>query len=67
VGAIFQVPVVDVEVDDLTPFEGQWVAVRDGHVVAHNADPARLFEDPSVEEGDEFIPVGPRGVRLFLF
>lgn len=44
--------------DDLAPYAGQWVAIRDGHVVAHDVDPARLEEHPAVEPTDLIVAVG---------
>jgi hypothetical protein len=44
--------------DDLEHFTGNWVAVREGRVVAHNPDPEALRADPAVQEGDDIFPVG---------
>ncbi len=49
---------------DLAPYAGQWVAVRDGEVIAHDVDPERLKEHSEVRAGDALIPVAypDRGV-----
>src|SRR3954468_2099621 len=47
--------------DDLTPFEGQWVALRDGHVVAADLDPVALRDNAAVKDTDALIPVPPAG------
>ncbi|HZO98188.1 MAG TPA: DUF5678 domain-containing protein [Gaiellaceae bacterium] len=51
---------------ELEPYDGRWVAVRDGAVVAHAADEASLRADPAVREGDLVFPVGdpPSGFYL---
>jgi len=43
---------------DLEPYDGRWVAVRDGEVVAHAADEQELRGDPAVRESDDVYPVG---------
>jgi hypothetical protein len=43
---------------DLDRFDGQWVAVRGGVVVAHAADEATLRADPELREGDLVYPIG---------
>ena len=53
-------------VDDLTPFQGQWVAVRAGHVVASDVDPARLLKDPRVDPSDRLVAVGTPGTTIDL-
>ena len=51
---------------DLSPYEGQWVAVRDGKVIASAADEQALHADPSVRESDDVYPIGdpPSGFYL---
>ena len=51
---------------DLEPYDGQWVAVRDGRVVAHADDEPALRADPEVQDGDDVYPVGepPSGFYL---
>ena len=43
---------------------GEWVAVRDGKVVAHDVDPEALQANPAVLPTDDVFPVGdpPVGV-----
>ena len=43
---------------DLQHYEGQWVAVREGVVVASAPDEEALRADPAVQEGDDVYPIG---------
>jgi hypothetical protein len=43
---------------DLQHYDGKWVAVRDGVVVASADDEETLREDPAVQEGDDVYPIG---------
>lgn len=45
-------------VDDLSPYEGEWVAVRDGKVVAHAKDEQTLRGNLNVRDSDDMYPVG---------
>jgi hypothetical protein len=51
---------------NLDDYDGRWVAVRDGKVVAHAADEESLRADESVRDGDLFFPIGdpPSGFYL---
>jgi hypothetical protein len=51
---------------DLSRYDGQWVAVRDGKVVAHADDEETLRADPTVQEDDDIYPIGdpPSGFYL---
>jgi hypothetical protein len=44
--------------DDLSNFDGRWVAVRAGIVVAHAEDEQTLRADPNVQDGDDVYPIG---------
>jgi hypothetical protein len=44
--------------DDLEHYTGLWVALRDGKVVAHEADLESLQANPSVLPSDDVFPVG---------
>jgi hypothetical protein len=44
--------------DDLEHYTGQWVAMRDGKVVAHEADAESLQANPAVLPSDDVFPVG---------
>ena len=50
--------------EDLTPYAGSWVAIRDGRVVASALDSVELRDHPDVSDGDLLMPVpdGPKGV-----
>lgn len=39
---------------DLAPYAGQWVAIRDGRVVANDLDPVSLRNQPGVGPDDVF-------------
>jgi hypothetical protein len=43
---------------DLDRYDGRWVAVRDGRVVAHAEDEQALRADPAVRDGDDVYPIG---------
>ena len=43
--------------DDLRPYAGQWVALRDGHVVAAALSGVALRDDPDVQDDDVFLRV----------
>ena len=43
---------------DLEHYTGQWVAVRDGVVVASDPDEATLRADPAVRDSDDVYPIG---------
>jgi hypothetical protein len=43
---------------DLDHYTGQWVAVRDGVVVASASEEATLRADPTVRDGDDVYPIG---------
>jgi hypothetical protein len=52
--------------DELVEYEGKWVAMRDGRVVAHADDEKTLRASADVAETDLFFPVGdpPSGFYL---
>jgi Family of unknown function (DUF5678) len=52
--------------DDLSPYEGQWVALRDGRVVASDLDPVVLRDKPEVTEDDVLMLVPTGGPGIFL-
>lgn len=43
--------------DDLSPYRGSWVAIRDGHVVAAAVDPVELRDNPDVRDDDTLLIV----------
>lgn len=43
--------------EDLSPYAGKWVALREGRVVASDIDPVRLREQAGVETEDIIVPV----------
>lgn len=52
--------------DDLEHYDGEWVAMRDGRVVAHDPDEEALRAKPEVLGTDDVFPVGepPSGFYL---
>jgi hypothetical protein len=44
--------------ENLDRYDGRWVAVREGRVVADAGDEQALRADPRVRDGDEVYPVG---------
>jgi Family of unknown function (DUF5678) len=52
--------------EDLKPYAGQWVALRDGHVVASDLDPVALRDRPDVQDTDTLMPVPPPGSDLLI-
>lgn len=49
--------------DDLRPYAGQWVALRDGRVVTSALDPVTLRDHPDVRQDDLLTPVPGRRQR----
>jgi hypothetical protein len=51
---------------ELDDYDGQWVAVRDGVVVAHGPDEEALRANASVRDDDLVYPIGdpPSGFYL---
>lgn len=44
--------------NDLEHYDGRWVAMRDGNVIAHEADREALQANPAVRPTDDMFPVG---------
>jgi hypothetical protein len=44
--------------DDLEHYSGEWVAVRDGKVVAHHPQLEELQAHPDVQPSDDVFPIG---------
>lgn len=53
-------------VEDLTPYAGSWVAIRDGKVIASALDSVELRNNPDVSEDDFLLPVPDKGSSTFL-
>lgn len=51
---------------DLSYYEGQWIAVRNGKVIANAPNEEALRTNPAVREGDDVYPIGdpPSGFYL---
>jgi hypothetical protein len=52
--------------EDLVPFAGQWVAIRNGKVIASDLDALSLRNQPEVGPGDLLLPVPDQGPDLLL-
>lgn len=47
-----------IALDDLTPYQGRWVALRDGHVVADGSDPLALRHEVLQSDDLFYVPGG---------
>jgi hypothetical protein len=45
-------------IDDLTPYKGLWVAIKDGHVADSASEPLGLLDD-SIDTTILLVPTGP--------
>jgi hypothetical protein len=52
--------------EDLTPFRGTWVAIRDGKVIASALDPVELRDRDDVREDDYLVVVPSELVGTYL-
>jgi hypothetical protein len=52
--------------EDLTPYAGSWVAIRDGKVVASALDSVELRDKPEVLEEDVLMPVPDRTEGVYI-
>lgn len=52
--------------EDLAPYAGLWVALRDGHVVTSSTDAVLLRNDPAVRPDDLLMAVPATTSGLFL-
>jgi hypothetical protein len=52
--------------EDLTPYAGSWVAIRDGKVVASALDPVELRDKPGVHDDDVLMPVPDQTEGVYI-
>jgi hypothetical protein len=52
--------------EDLTPYAGSWVAIRDGRVIASALDSVELRDNPDVREDDLLMPVPDGATGVFV-
>lgn len=52
--------------EDLAPYAGSWVAIRDGVVIANALDPLELRDDPRVRDDDMLMPVPDDTSGIFV-
>ena len=60
---IHQEPLVT---EDLRPYAGSWVAIRDGKVIAAALDAVELRDHPDVREDDLLMPVPDATEGVFV-
>ena len=51
---------------DFALYKRQWVALRDGEVIASNESGVVLRHHPEVRSGDILMPVPPRGTAVWF-
>ena len=52
--------------ENLDPYDGRWVAMREGKVVAHAGDEKTLRAHPALEPGDLVFPIGHPVTGFYL-
>lgn len=52
--------------EDLAPYAGSWVALRDGKVVASALDAVELRDKPEVRDDDVLMPVPDRTDGVYI-
>jgi len=52
--------------EDLSPYAGQWVALRDGRVIASEVTGVALRDHPEVGEDDILMPVPPASGAVLI-
>jgi len=52
--------------EDLTPYRGSWVAIRDGKVIASALDAVKLRDDEDVREDDWLVLVPSEANGTFI-
>jgi hypothetical protein len=52
--------------EDLTPYAGSWVAIRDGKVVATALDSVELRDKPEVHDDDVLMPVPDQTAGVYI-
>ena len=56
-------PELSQELDD---YDGRWVAMRDGQVVAHAEDEQALRREPAMRHGDLCFPIGDPPTGFYM-
>jgi hypothetical protein len=52
--------------EDLSPYRGQWIALREGRVIASDLDPIALRDNAAVDETDALLPVPAQEDSIFI-
>lgn len=56
----------EIVTDDLTEYRGQWVAIRDGRIVASALEASELRANPNVTSEDLFLLVPTEAAGTYL-
>jgi len=51
---------------ELDHYDGRWVAMRDGIVIAHADDEESIRAHPALRDGDLVFPIGHPSVGFYL-
>lgn len=51
---------------DYDDYDGLWVAIRDGRLVASAADEQTLRRTLAVRDGDLLVPIGPPAAGFYM-
>ena len=52
--------------EDLSQYAGQWVALRQGRVIASDIDAVALRNNPEVSRDDDILPVPADGNSILI-
>jgi hypothetical protein len=52
--------------DDVRPYVGSWIAVREGKIIGSALDPIELRDNPAVRDDDALMPVPPDGEATLI-
>ncbi|MGI9183769.1 MAG: hypothetical protein ACR2GZ_02215 [Solirubrobacteraceae bacterium] len=64
--SVYEIQTEPLATEDLAPYEGSWVAIRDGKVVASALSSTELRDDPKVRGDDALMPVPLAGEATFI-
>jgi hypothetical protein len=62
----FEIQTDPLVTDDMTPYEGSWVAIREGKVIASALNSVELRDNPDVRDDDALMPVPLAGEATFI-
>ncbi len=64
--SVYEIQTEPLITEDLTPYEGSWLAIRDGKIVASALSSTELRDDPTVKGDDALMPVPLSGEATFI-